>query len=94
VVSYSREYATPADVLLAVEVADATVRFDRLVKARLYARASILEFWLFLTADSIVEVYRAPGADGYASVTAHGSGHMLSPLAFLTVGFAVTEFFA
>ena len=93
-VSYSREYATPADVLLAVEVADATVRFDRLVKARLYARASIPEFWLFLTADASVEVYRAPGADGYASVTAHGSGQILSPLAFPAVGFAVTEFFA
>src|SRR5262245_19259591 len=40
-VSYSHEHPTPADVLLAVEVADTTVRFDRLVKARLYARAGI-----------------------------------------------------
>jgi hypothetical protein len=47
-VSYSREHPTPEDVLLAVEVADTTVRFDRLVKARLYARAGIAEFWLFL----------------------------------------------
>ena len=37
-VSYSRGHPTPADVLLAVEVADTTARFDRLVKARLYAR--------------------------------------------------------
>ena len=35
-VSYSREHPTPEDVLLAVEVADTTVRFDRIVKARLY----------------------------------------------------------
>ena len=39
-VSYSRGHPTPADVLLAVEVADTTARFDRLVKARLYARGS------------------------------------------------------
>ena len=64
-VSYSREHPTPEDVLLAVEVADTTVRFDRLVKARLYARAGIAEFWLFLAADRIVEIYRGPGSDGY-----------------------------
>ena len=93
-VSYSRKHATPDDVLLAAEVADTTVLFDRLVMARLYARADIAEFWLFLTGEGIVEVYREPGPDGYASVTAHGSGQTLSPLAFPAVGFTVEEFFA
>ncbi len=79
-VSYSRELPASADVLLAVEVADTTVRFDRLVKARLYARAGIPEFWLCLARDGAVEVHRAPGADGYASVTVHGPGQMVSPL--------------
>jgi hypothetical protein len=45
-VSDSREHPTPEDVLLVVEVADTTVRFDRLVKARLHARAGIAELWL------------------------------------------------
>jgi Uma2 family endonuclease len=93
-VSYSHEHPTPEDVLLAVEVADTTVRFDRLVKARLYARAGIAEFWLFLAMDGAVEVYREPGADGYASVTLRGHGQTVSPLAFPDVGFAVTDFFA
>src|SRR5262245_13487217 len=35
-VSYSQALPTPEDVLLAVEVADTTVRFDRVVKSRLY----------------------------------------------------------
>ena len=93
-VSYSREHPTPEDVLLAVEVADTTVRFDRLVKARLYARADIAEFWLLLTMDGTVEVYRAPGSDGYTSVTQRGPGQTVSPLAFPDIGFAVTDFFA
>jgi len=93
-VSYSREHPTPEDVLLAVEVADTTVRFDRLVKARLYARADIAEFWLLLTMDGTVEVYRAPGSDGYTSVTQRGPGQMVSALAFPDVGFSVTDFFA
>jgi len=81
-------------VLLAVEVADTTVRFDRLVKSRLYARAGIAEFWLFLTVDGTVEVYRGPGADGYTRVTRHGDGQTVSALAFPDVDFTVTDFFA
>ena len=88
------ELPAPQDVLLVVEVADTTVRFDRLVKARLYARAGFPEFWLCLARDGAVEVHRAPAADGYASVTVHGPGQMVSPLAFPDVSFAVTDFFA
>ena len=93
-VSYSREHPTPEDVLLAVEVADTTVRFDRLVKARLYVRAGIAEFWLFLAIDGTVEVYRAPGSDGYTSVTQRGPGQTVSSLVFPDVSFTVTDFFA
>ncbi len=93
-VSYSRELPASEDALLAVEVADTTVRFDRLVKSRLYARAGIPEFWLCLATDGTVEVYRGPGADGYADVTLHGPGQVVTPLAFPDVGFAVTDFFA
>jgi Uma2 family endonuclease len=94
IVSYSRELPAAQDVLLAVEVADTTVRFDRLVKARLYARAGIQEFWLCLAMDGAIEVCRAPAADGYTSVTLYGPGQMVSPLAFPDVSFGVTDFFA
>jgi Uma2 family endonuclease len=80
--------------LLAVEVADTTARFDRLVKARLYARAGIAEFWLCLAADGVVEVYRGPSPDGYAGMTLHGAGQTVSPLASPDVSFAVTDLFA
>jgi Uma2 family endonuclease len=93
-ISYSRELPASRDVLLAVEVADTTVRFDRLVKARLYARAGIAEFWLLLPVDGTVEVYREPGPDGYARVTSHGAGESVSSLAFPEIRFVVADFFA
>ena len=93
-VSYSREHPNPEDVLLAVEVADTTVRFDRLVTARLYSRAAIPEFWLFLARNCDVEVYRAPGADGYTEVTRLDGEAVVSPLAFPDVRFALAAFFA
>lgn len=93
-VSYSLERPTSQHVLLAVEVADTTVRFDRLVKGRLYARAGIPEFWLCLVADGAIEVYRDPRPDGYSGMTLRGAGETVSPLAFPDVSFAVTDFFA
>jgi Uma2 family endonuclease len=63
------------------------------VKARLYARAGLAEFWLFLTTESVVEVYRAPSPDGYSNLTLYGAGQTLSPLAFPDVVFSVTDFF-
>jgi Uma2 family endonuclease len=93
-VSYSRGLPTANDVLLAVEVADTSVRFDRIVKARLYARAGIPEFWLCLAMDGAIEVYREPRADGYAGMTLYGPDQRVSPLAFPDVSFAVSEFFA
>jgi Uma2 family endonuclease len=92
-VSYSEELPAAQDVLLAVEVADTTARFDRLVKARLYARAGIAEFWLMLPVAGAVEVHRGPRDGGYASVTRHGLADMIAPLAFPGVAFAVADFF-
>jgi Uma2 family endonuclease len=92
-VSYSRELPASQDVLLAVEVADTTVRFDRLVR-RASTRGSIPEFWLCLPVDGSVEVYREPAADGYTRVTLYGPGQAVSPLAFPDVSFTVSDFFA
>jgi Uma2 family endonuclease len=93
-VSYSREHPSPEDILLAVEVADTTARFDRLVKARLYSRAAIAEFWLLLTQECALEVYRRPDPDGYTEVTRLDGEAAVSPLAFPDVRFAVADFFA
>jgi len=57
-----RDYrdAHPKAAPLVVEVADATLAYDRDVKGSLYARAGIQEFWLVNLTDKVIEVYRAP----------------------------------
>jgi Uma2 family endonuclease len=57
----------PDRALLVVEVADSTLRKDRLVKARLYAGMNVPEYWIVNLEAGVVEVYLGPGADGYAS---------------------------
>jgi len=92
-VSYSRAHPTPEDVLLAIEVGDTTVRFDRIVKARLYARARIREYWLIDAGRETVDVFRAPEGDAYTSFTTFGRGTSLAPVAFPDLVIAVDELF-
>jgi Uma2 family endonuclease len=63
--------AHPAHALLVIEVSDSSLSFDRTVKARVYARARIPEYWIVNLADRCVEVRRDPDpAEGrYRSVT-------------------------
>jgi Uma2 family endonuclease len=70
------------DVLLVIEVADSSVEYDRRVKAPLYARHGVPEYWLVNLVEGHVAVYRDPTPDGYASVGILRSGEDLHPLAF------------
>ena len=49
----------PSTALL-VEVGETTLRFDRQVKASLYAWAGIPEYWIVNFMEGVVEVYREP----------------------------------
>lgn len=64
-----------------VEIAQASLSYDRRVKMPLYAQAGIPEGWLLDVAASRVYVHRDPSPDGYRTVTVRG-GQPLSPLAF------------
>jgi Uma2 family endonuclease len=72
----------PARALLVIEVADSSLRKDRLVKLRLYATAGVPEYWIVDLESDVVLVHREPRDAGYAQVTRHASGDNLSPLAF------------
>ncbi len=64
----------PTDILLLVEVADSTPRYDRAVKLSLHARAGIGEVWIVDLRRRVVDVHRTPAGDAYAMVETHGPG--------------------
>ena len=78
-----RDYrdAHPTSAVLVVEVSHESLRHDRTVKQRLYARCGIPEYWILALPDSRLEVYRNPAGDRYRSVTNHGAGDKVAPLA-------------
>ena len=62
---YKSRHPEPADVLLLVEVSDASLRYDRLVKAPLDARNGIGELWIVDVERDRVFVYSEPTLAGY-----------------------------
>ena len=91
--SYVHESATMADVLLAIEVSDSTLRFDRIVKLRLYARAGIPEYWIVEANAEIVEVYRSPSGDGYTELLRVTRDERIAPLALPDAAIPIASIF-
>lgn len=58
--------AHPTHPVLLVEVADTSLEEDRTLKAALYARATVADYWIVNLVDRVVEVYREPVASGAA----------------------------
>lgn len=76
---YAAAHPRPGDVLLLVEVAETSVRYDRDKKLPLYARAGIPEAWLVDIHGKALYVYRSPGPDGFAAVEKVTNLSALSP---------------
>jgi Uma2 family endonuclease len=77
------------DVVLVAEVADTTLRFDLSIKAALYARAHVPEYWVLDLRGRLV-VHRDPQAGHYQSIISYSGEERVSPLAapdkFISVG--------
>ncbi len=58
--TYDRRHPGPKDIALLVEVADATVAYDRDAKGPLYAQARIAVYWIVNLVNRRVEVYTEP----------------------------------
>ena len=50
----------PATAPLVVEVANSSLRLDRRIKAGLYARAGVPEYWIVNLVEGVLEVHRNP----------------------------------
>lgn len=59
---YLEEHPAPADVALAVEIADQSLKTDRSKKERMYAEAGVVEYWIVNLIDRQIEVYTQPSA--------------------------------
>ncbi len=88
---YASAHPGSGDLLLLVEVAEATASLDRDVKLPLYARAGVPEVWLVDLPGECIEVYRKPTPQGYQEVRQVRRGDRAAPQAFPDIGLAGEE---
>ena len=76
----AKSFARPRaeDVLLLVEVAVSSMAYDRNVKARLYARHGIREFWVIYANEGVTWIHTGPSGDGWSSVVERGPDDSLA----------------
>jgi Uma2 family endonuclease len=84
----------PADLRLVVEISDSTLSFDRSTKARLYARARIVEYWVVDIPGRRIIVHRDPQEGRYRSVIAYAEQETVKPLTSPDSEFPVGSAFA
>ena len=62
---YKSAHPSPRDVLLVIEVAESSLRYDREIKIPLYARHGIPEAWLVDVENERLTLFREPSESGY-----------------------------
>jgi Uma2 family endonuclease len=88
---YSDKRLSWEDTLLAVEISDSTLSFDRKRKMPLYAAAGVTELWIENLRNDVILVFRDPTPETYSSVHTFERGQSVSPAAFPDVPFNVGE---
>ncbi|NJM74373.1 MAG: Uma2 family endonuclease [Scytonema sp. RU_4_4] len=54
---YLSAHPSPADILLLIEIADSSLKYDQEVKLPIYAEAGISHYWIFNLVDNCLECY-------------------------------------
>jgi Uma2 family endonuclease len=71
----------PEDVLLLIEISSSSLHYDRRIKARLYARHGIREFWVVDASSGITSIHTGPSGDGWASIHERAPTELLATTA-------------
>lgn len=69
-----RRHPRPSEVIIAIEVSDVSLRYDRDVKLPLYAEACIGEVWIVNLPNQVIEIHREPKFGIYQRVDIFASG--------------------
>ncbi|MGI8549656.1 MAG: Uma2 family endonuclease [Dehalococcoidia bacterium] len=88
---YRKGLPNPEDVLLIIEVADTTLRYDRDTKVPRYAMAGIPEAWIVDLERERILLYRDPQGGSYQQVETVGRGGTVSPRAFPDIVLSVDD---
>ena len=80
---YAGKFPQAEDVLLLIEVADSSLRYDQTTKLALYAKYGVLEYWIANLERNVLEIYRQPQNQNYLKQSIIDS----DPVSFCPIAF-------
>lgn len=96
--NYLSSHPQAEDILLVIEIADSTLKFERDVKLPLYAEAGITDFWILNLSDNQLETYSQPyqesnGTYNYRSKQIYLPNEVISIPSFADIYLELKPFF-
>ena len=91
---YAWAHPGPDDILLIIEIADSSLKYDRDVKGPLYARLRVHEYWLADLNEERLSCYSAPQGIVYQQVEHYGRGRTVAPQLLPECSIAVDDLLA
>ena len=84
----------PADIFIAIEVADSSLDYDRTVKFPLYAAAGIPEAWLVNLTNDTIERHSAPRDGRYMQIAIYGRADTITSVSLPALTIPVAQLLA
>ena len=78
-------------VLLVVEVSDSSYSYDLKIKAPLYARFGVREYWVIDPKSMVTTIHRLPTAAGYTDVREYAATDRVEPMAVPELGICLAD---
>ncbi len=88
---YADHHPAPDEILLILEIADTSLRYDRDVKSLLFAQAGIIQYCILNLNSKELEDYRNPDSEGYRSKQTYKTDEQFSLAAFPEILIAVGD---
>ena len=77
---YRKHHPRPVDTFLIIEISDSSLRYDLQVKAPLYARHGIPEYWIVDVQGRQIRFFRSPQSGQYTDVVSTDAPGVVSPV--------------
>lgn len=88
---YGSKHPGSADTLLAIEVSDSSLRYDRDVKSEVYAASRVPEFWVVDLPGDVLLIFRDPSRGAYKTSLTVKRGESVAALAFPEIEISVAD---
>ena len=90
---YKSAHPGPRDVLLVIEIAESSLRYDHEIKIPLYARHGIPEVWLVDVENETLTLFREPSESGYRQEIRPDALTAITPATLPTLILDLTDLF-